>query len=825
MARKARFSTICAKPFLMNRSSTKSESALTSAYHTPSRSPEIFRFVFVTAPYDNCLRRSNAAACDSPSKTAMNTTGRDLRGMAPLRRPSRHFCSSDLFRLAVELGIVLCLITTGQLQQIHALHAHESDHIEKTWDKAFRPSVIAPLGVSPGEEIHKITFLPGDDRLLTSTAGGRIMVWDVPNKCPVMTIRGPFADIDSLSVSSNGRLLAEGARQLYLYDMETWKLIDRFGWPENSEYRGVGSALLFPDGSRVLLWETSGVSILDLRTKRKRQLDIADALPIPQLAIDPTGRYVLIGRRLTRDALLYDLDRDRVASRFGQIFHLSDRAFSADGKYVALTTINGTAEVRTVPSGNLVARYPSTALAWSPQGHKLAVLRRQHSSAEGELYVIDIVDVDSDGRIATVGPVTQGTLDVAFSPTCKFLATSDETEVIVWDLDRKERLFSSTSRHALMPSGIWTSTQDDGVLLLSYLSEPHYANYRRTLCLWNHNVGQRLWMSDSLRGILGISAVHRKDGHWIAAGTMASHIVLVQLTGDFQITRLTDVKPGSYGEIICTNDGAKCAIIYYSRTYASGEIFLPGKIEIWDAKKSQLLLSLSGLPVSCATFDNSGEWLFAGYGDGTIRKWKVDTGQLGSTYQGGEGIVREICVSAAGGRMLSRSSIGERFSTRVLLWDMNKDQPVMELPSSFCAQIELSGDGKIAATGSWDGTISLWDCSSRSQIAVWRAHDAGVSSIRFLAGAARLASTGYDGRCLIWSIPHGREIASLWHTPNSGWFCSTPEGYFDYDGDEATLSYIRHVDLRTLRLLSPEESRKYYRPEVVRRALARQAGD
>lgn len=844
MMRKPRLSTTADTPFWKSSATTKSATESIAVYSTLPRTSGTSSSTCLRAGPNNLVRQSSFFVCERSSTARVTIISMGLSRTPLMRRPAWPYCCGMRLRLTIPLSILLCLVVIGNLQPIQNLHAREGDPNEKNnWDKAFRPSVLAPLGISPDTMLKSATFLPDGRHLLTGGEDGLIIVWDLFDKVPVVTIRGPGGSINSLSVSSNGRLLAQGYRNMHLYDIETWKRLDSFGWPEDNNYDEVYQAFLFANGRNAVLRELASVSIVDLATKHKRKLDVIVS-PLPKVAIDPSGRYVLIGRVFgdasPKDALLYDLQQDRTASRFRRIADLPDYAFSADGKYFAVTTVDGKAQIRRVPTGALVKSYPGRALGFSPQGLRFAVLRLQRISGQEEVYMVDVWDTDSNMQIATIGPVDSAD-DLAFSPTGRFLATSGSA-VVVWDLERKEEPFSPSWEHAPLPYLIRASSQDDSALAAIY-DEP--LKDTSTVRLWNYKLGTPLVTPVSPAGVLCHDVLQREDGHWVAVGKSRDQIVLVQLTGDFQIAQLTTAERSCGLRI--SPDGTKCAVIYYPPTiYRNGKNEFvdvtkadddllqrlgatrdkPGKIEIWDVTNRQLLHSLAGA-VTCARFDNSGRWLFAGYVDGNIRKWNANTGELASTYQAGKGRVFDICVSANGRRMLNISVTGDMFNvnSRVFVWDRDKDRPIAELDSLRFTAVAVSADGATAAIGTWDGVIFLWDCINCSQIARWQAHDGTVTNICFLAGANRIVSTGSDGRCLIWSIPHGREIASLWHTPNSGWFCSTPEGYFDYDGDEATLSYIRHVDLRTLRLLSPEESRNYYRPEVVRRALARQAGD
>ena len=60
-----------------------------------------------------------------------------------------------------------------------------------------------------------------------------------------------------------------------------------------------------------------------------------------------------------------------------------------------------------------------------------------------------------------------------------------------------------------------------------------------------------------------------------------------------------------------------------------------------------------------------------------------------------------------------------------------------------------SPDGALLATGSWDGTVILWDVLTREKISVF-GHTSGVRSVSLSSGGATLAAGGRDGNVLLW---------------------------------------------------------------------------
>lgn len=102
---------------------------------------------------------------------------------------------------------------------------------------------------------------------------------------------------------------------------------------------------------------------------------------------------------------------------------------------------------------------------------------------------------------------------------------------------------------------------------------------------------------------------------------------------------------------------------------------------------------------------------------------------------------------------------------QLLLWSRDGDrwQPQLRMQGSASPLRSgvVSPDGKLAASGSDDGTIRLWDLASGQQTGQWPAHAAAVLDLAFSADGSRLLSGGGDNRGMIWEIPDGRLIKRL----------------------------------------------------------------
>ena len=75
--------------------------------------------------------------------------------------------------------------------------------------------------------------------------------------------------------------------------------------------------------------------------------------------------------------------------------------------------------------------------------------------------------------------------------------------------------------------------------------------------------------------------------------------------------------------------------------------------------------------------------------------------------------------------------------------------------------VAFSPGGETLASGSWDGTIRLWDTDTVQQTASLTGHTDGVYSVAFSPDGRTLASGADDGTIRLWDIGTGQQTANL----------------------------------------------------------------
>ena len=89
------------------------------------------------------------------------------------------------------------------------------------------------------------------------------------------------------------------------------------------------------------------------------------------------------------------------------------------------------------------------------------------------------------------------------------------------------------------------------------------------------------------------------------------------------------------------------------------------------------------------------------------------------------------------------------------LWDARAQQPIVSFsPHGAVSSAALSPDGRLAATGSWDNSIKLWDAQTgRSVRKLENAHQGYVNSVMFAPlSSNELLSASDDGTAILWRL-------------------------------------------------------------------------
>ncbi|KAK7687237.1 hypothetical protein QCA50_009742 [Cerrena zonata] len=263
----------------------------------------------------------------------------------------------------------------------------------------------------------------------------------------------------------------------------------------------------------------------------------------------------------------------------------------------------------------------------------------------------------------------------------------------------------------------------------------------KTLCIWDFASGAPLHSISPNEGYTCVA--YSPDGKKIVAGSrdrgfkIWDAVTREQLLQADNISRTNSISFSPDGKLIVTawrnihiwnadTGDLVCTLEGHTREFRIA-IFSPDGIRvvsgaydrtlfIWDVKTGRCLrvLGENTSSVYAIAISPKGDIIASGGGDSTICLWDADSGELLNILKGHTSTVMSLCFSPNGHTLASASD-----DKTVCVWDIvghssgirKAEEP---LPAISC--VELSSDGTIIATGSEDGSVSIWETQTGKQL-------------------------------------------------------------------------------------------------------------
>ncbi|SOF02468.1 WD40 repeat [Streptomyces sp. OV198] len=458
-------------------------------------------------------------------------------------------------------------------------------------------------------------------------------------------------------------------------------------------------------------------------------------------------------------------------------------AFSPDGRTVVTTNEQGTVRLWDVATGQLRSTFPEIndgggPVAFSPDAHTFAI----GSSVDG---TVGLRDVATGHSRATLTGHTDSVRAVAFSPDGRVVATaSDDRTVRLWD--------AATGRTRLILPG------------------------------------RTDWM---------VSLAFSPDGNTLATGSYDGTVRLWDVG-----TRRPRVTLGHTGIVMST------AFSPDGHTLATGGY--DGTVHLWDAATGRSRVAFANHDdAALVAFSPDGHTLATASGQGTLRRWGVATGHAQTLRVGREGVTTSVGFSPDGRTLVTadlsqdRPSKSWQLSEIVRLWDVATGRPRTSLSlADGAATVAFSPDGHTLAISGHDGTVRIWDMTTRrartvptggsagalayspdgstlatassgNTVKLWNTatsqlqttltgHQDTVTSVAFSSDGHTLATGSNDGTVRLWNTATGQTQASLTTPTSVGPVTFSPDGHTlattsanpDHSGDTVRLWDIATLD-------------------------------
>ena len=465
--------------------------------------------------------------------------------------------------------------------------------------------------------------------------------------------------------------------------------------------------------------------------------------------------------------------------------------FSRDGKEIVTANHDRTASLWDIANRQLVKRFTegheflASSAAFFSDGSRLAT-----GAGDGSVLVWDLATGTQLLKLDQTGY----TAALAVSPDGQWIVTgSSGNEAKIWNASTGE-LFNSLPGHEapitaarFSSDGVWLATGDD----------------RGRGCLWKFDPQIQAWypvnwLEGHSRSITGIAFAEGNRvvvtcsgdntcGQWdVATGQELRDRVLKHpdwvsnfdvsddgtkvLTscddGKVRLWSLADAQLISTIEPLANQPSAK-TVIYSSvdlspdgrraliTSSATGEVFLWDTIENQNTEDGAWLdFGTQGL-VWATKFTPSGDDVLT-IGGNDARLWNVDSRHQLVRF-GPHGAVADADLSPDGKMLVTGS-----WDQSAKIWDVASGTAIRKLDGAhtdYVNSVQFSPDGKLVLTASDDGTARLWDVKSGKAIAepMFRGHNGPIHQARFNNDGSRIITSGGDKMARIWDAQTGEE--------------------------------------------------------------------
>ena len=368
------------------------------------------------------------------------------------------------------------------------------------------------------------------------------------------------------------------------------------------------------------------------------------------------------------------------------------------------------------------------------QAHSSAIMCVKVMSHSGKLFVIS----GSEDKTAKVWCISRGDIHplhtltghtktikcidhaVVDSRSCVAITGSLDKTIRIWDAILSGQCLRTLKGHL---DGVWCiATITNGPKLVSGSKDDY-------LKVWDMNTGECL---------------HTLEGHssWVSCVTTSGNDIIISGSNDknIKVWRLESSRSPPTDRHFAQPE---CIVTTKNGLIISGA---PDAIKVWDATTAKCLHTLSSPASSICTTDDN-KYLISGAKDSTITVWDLTSftklrtidSQSPVTCLEAIDLNRYLCADGAGSLTIRDLHTADKVTT-------------LTGHSSAIKCMLLSKDKSMAASGSHDCTICVWDISKTICAAVLKGHTKVVWCIAISSDNTHIASGGDDSTVRIWNI-------------------------------------------------------------------------
>jgi len=390
---------------------------------------------------------------------------------------------------------------------------------------------------------------------------------------------------------------------------------------------------------------------------------------------------------------------------------------------------------------------PILAVAYDPDGQRIVTGSADHTAK--------VWDAASGTNLMTLRGHSGPVKSVVFSPDGQRILTGS------WD---------GTAR-------VWNSTNGTNLLILkgheTAIFSVAFSTNGQRIVTGSKDRTVRVW--DAATGTNLLTFPGHTNGVWAVAFSPDSQRIVSG--GWDQAARVWDA---ASGEELRTLVGHRSAV--FSVAFSpDGQSIVTGsqdhQVKVWNAASGAVLHTLRGhgASVFSVAFSPDGKWIISGSVDQTARVWDAASGEELRAFKGHGSQIGSVALSPDGQRIVTgggalRVSPDGRFHSANIeddptakVWDAGGGMEALTLEGHTDAvtSVDISADGRLIVSGSFDGTARVWDLRTEQVIASVRGSGAPIRGVAFLVDGQRFVTGSFDGTASVWDVASGNEIHKL----------------------------------------------------------------